>query len=297
MTEYAPDAIRWLARQLTLNLGGQLSGIVGDSAHTYGYHRGRNYVSWDDYSAVLLSDREGDGEAASALDWSLSQQGMRLFSSRLAAACDRNDRRLKYLREWYGTTSGTWVDGRIHNGEAATWVRATSDTSHLWHIHLGFFRKYANSQEAMQSVLSVISGRDELPIQDEMKEEEENMILKVAPGFAYEQSANGDVNLIDRSLIQIAGGPKNFYLTFLTDTLGPKAARVRVAVHDGVSWEIHVIDVPSSIGRIAWRGYGKTYDVKCKNIAGGTISIGRIKRNAADVDDDLPLSIMISEKE
>lgn len=158
MAEHAPEGLKYFAREM-VKLGGVLSGIVGDSAHTWGYHRGRNYVSSGDYSVQLPEDRLGNGEAASAVDWSLSTSLMKTMSTRLAQACDRGDPRVKCLREWYGTTNGTSVTGRTHSGSSDTsWSFASSDSSHLWHIHFSFLRQHNNTISVMNDILSVLRG-------------------------------------------------------------------------------------------------------------------------------------------
>ena len=45
MAEYAPAAIRGLYNLIKAGLpSAEMSGIIGDTAHTYGYHRCRNVV-------------------------------------------------------------------------------------------------------------------------------------------------------------------------------------------------------------------------------------------------------------
>lgn len=167
MTEFAPDALKWLGSRVAPDLGGVLSGIVGDKAHTRGYHRGRNYVLSTDYSRQLDEDKKGDGEAACGIDMSFTEAKMKLYTGRLKAAADRNDPRLKYVREFYGTLNGTTVYGRTHKGSGdSTWESSTSDSSHLWHAHLSILRQYANIRAVMQGILDVLMGKP-LPIVSE----------------------------------------------------------------------------------------------------------------------------------
>ena len=108
-----------------------------------------------DYSIQLPEDRAGDGDAASALDISYDQARMRLVTGRLlASAKDDNDPRLNVCREFYGTLDNKNVTGwDTHYGRPET-----SDDSHLWHVHVSFLRRYANDDDAMNAVLSVILG-------------------------------------------------------------------------------------------------------------------------------------------
>lgn len=160
MAESAPEALRWLGGRVSPDLGGALSGIVGDRAHTRGYHRGRNFVPSTDYSRQLTEDKKGDGDYACAIDMSFSASKMKLYTGRLKAATERNDPRMKYVREFYGTLNGSDVYGLIHEGSADnTWRRSTSDSSHLWHVHISILRQYSNNKAVMQGILDILMGK------------------------------------------------------------------------------------------------------------------------------------------
>lgn len=159
MGEYAPDAIRWLGEQVVAALGGEIAGIVGDPSHTYGYHRCRNVLPATDYSVLLREDKLGDGFAASALDIKLPPETMKVVTRRLMdSARDVNDPRLNCVREFYGTLDGQSVAGY----DCVYRVDATSDRSHIWHVHLSILREFAGSQAQLAHVLAVIRG-DLLP--------------------------------------------------------------------------------------------------------------------------------------
>lgn len=153
MGEYAPDAIRAVYDALTLP-GKQLSGIIGDSAHDYGYHRGRNYVGYGDYSAVLPPDLGGDGEAACGLDVSLPPDQMSAATQRLLNAVSSGDGRTAAVREFYGTVDGYNVVG----WDQAYACPATSDSSHLWHIHISVYRQWANDHAVLLPIADVMNG-------------------------------------------------------------------------------------------------------------------------------------------
>lgn len=160
MAEIAPANLRWMGTRISPDLGGVLSGIIGDRAHTSGYHRGWKYVPTSDYSRQLAEDKNANGEWACGIDMSFSADKMKLYTGRLKAAADRNDPRLKYVREFYGTLNGTTVYGRTHRGSAdTTWESATSDKSHLWHAHLSILRQYADNKAVLQGILDVLMGK------------------------------------------------------------------------------------------------------------------------------------------
>jgi hypothetical protein len=162
MTEYAPAAIKALFDQVKSVIPQALmGGIVGDSAHTYGYHRGRNYVSSSDYSVQYSEDKKGDGEAACALDISWSGGSwQKTCSQRLMNA--KNDARMNACREFYGSTNGTSVCGYDYKGN----YNVTSDDSHLWHIHLSILRQYCNDKAAMLKIADVITASGSAPPPD-----------------------------------------------------------------------------------------------------------------------------------
>jgi hypothetical protein len=163
MGEYAPQDMLWLGNQIVKAVpGAKLSGIIGDRAHVYGYHRARSVLPGDDYSVVLEADQAGDADAAAALDISLPPAGMKQMTARLMAVCkDKSDPRRKYIREFFGTLDGHTVTGWDNPSHSP----ATSDDSHLWHIHLSFYRRHVNNRTAMEAVLSIFTntGDDDMP--------------------------------------------------------------------------------------------------------------------------------------
>jgi hypothetical protein len=167
MTEHAPDAIRQLANQVIRAVpGAVLSGIVGDASHTYGYHRSRNWIlasgqdGSGDYSVQLAQDKKGDGDAAAALDVSLPPDMMKAVTHRLIKAMRDNDGRVGAVREVFGTVDGKHVTGwDRHNPDRPqddSWT--SSDDSHLWHVHLSFYRELATDAESLAPVAEVCGG-------------------------------------------------------------------------------------------------------------------------------------------
>lgn len=167
MAEYAPDALKWLSEEIIKAVpSAELSGIVGDPSHKYGYHRCRNVLASDDYSVQVDEDKAGDGDAAAALDMKYNAEWMKKITKRLLdSAKDQNDPRLNYMREFFGTLNGSTVTGwDTYFGEPAT-----SDDSHLWHVHISVLRKYCTSKKYMAHILSVIKGEDDMDLSDKVK--------------------------------------------------------------------------------------------------------------------------------
>lgn len=155
--EYAPDAIKWLATEITKKIpSAKLSGIIGDQDHHYGYHRARSRLPSGDYSVQLADDKRGPADAASALDISLNVEWQREISRRLLAAAKNRDERLYALREFFGSIDGKTVIG----WDLVKHVAASSDDSHLWHVHFSILRRYADDAKALASILEVVVGDD-----------------------------------------------------------------------------------------------------------------------------------------
>lgn len=161
--EYAPQAILELFHATAAACHGmtlELGGVLGDQAHTYGYHRARAVLPDDDYSVLLRRDQHGDQWAASALDITpagpSAPAAMRQLTARVLLGVQSGDRRLyRAVREVYGTLDGRKVwgwDMRFHHA-------ATSDASHLWHLHLSFYRVHATNAELLLPVAEVLAGR------------------------------------------------------------------------------------------------------------------------------------------
>ena len=154
MTEYAPSAIQNMFNRIKAGIPDAImAGIIGDAAHTYGYHRGRNYCGSGDYSCQQPPDLKGDGEAASAIDISWGKASSQYtVSQRLMNAA--NDSRMNPIRSFFGSTDGYTVCGWDYYGN----YPVASDDSHLWHIHISVLREHANNTSALAAVADVITG-------------------------------------------------------------------------------------------------------------------------------------------
>lgn len=137
----------------------ELSGIY---AAKPGYHNYRNALPSSDYSVKLVLDKQGPGDMAAAIDLTFpdAQSGrydtiIRYADRLLDSGRDPDDPRGNYLREFYGQAdSDTGVEG----WDFQFLVTVTSDSSHLWHLHLSFLRAYLNDPEAFRAVLSILKG-------------------------------------------------------------------------------------------------------------------------------------------
>jgi len=153
-------AMWWLWEELhTLEPTSQLGGIY---ANKPGYHNTRNANSTLNYSVVDAEDRGGPGDKAAAIDWTFpeaqtsSYDRIMKYSGRLLnSGIDLDDPRMNGWREFYGQADkDTHVEGWDYR-----YVRAaSSDPSHLWHIHLSEDRDKVESYDNKKNLLSVLRG-------------------------------------------------------------------------------------------------------------------------------------------
>lgn len=158
--EYAPPNLVTLGSQVrsAFGLAANAIGIKGDDSHDYGYHRSRRWINeagqgGGDYSNQLVLDTSGgDSNWLAALDVSLDPARMKQTTGRLINAMKAKDPRVAQVREVFGTLDGVSVAG----WDAATGKPTSADSSHLWHLHISFYRSRANYDHS--GVLQVLTG-------------------------------------------------------------------------------------------------------------------------------------------
>lgn len=171
-------------RYLWVNVERAIPGVRlgGIYANKPGYHNSRIANRPSNYSVQLLADKQGPGHLASAIDLTLSTEEMKKRTGYLRrAALDPKDNRTSYIREFIGTLNGSDVYCLIASGPGTAFrFDGSRDDSHLWHIHISFYRLYCNDYEAMDAVLSVLIGETyEAWIQRTRKEPINMFFLKV----------------------------------------------------------------------------------------------------------------------
>lgn len=154
------DELWWFWVQIDLLITGvKLGGIY---ANKKGYHNtvNANKVNWPkDYSIRVPLDLKGLFDKARAIDLTMSDANMVLYTGRLVAAVKANDPRLFGIREFIGTTDTNNVVCYIKDDEDGPWrFDGGRDSSHLWHIHISIFTYYVNNMLAMSGLLSVMAG-------------------------------------------------------------------------------------------------------------------------------------------
>jgi len=159
LQETIPDSLAKLRTDLLakFNLPQDAIGIRGDSAHLRGYHRSRDFVLSSPlctdrgYSVTSEVNKGGDGRWISAMDISLPTPLLMTVCGRLNVAVLSGH--IEKIVEWFGNLNG---DTRVDGYDNIANTVATSDASHLWHLHLSFARSRAGEDHA--DVFNILTG-------------------------------------------------------------------------------------------------------------------------------------------
>lgn len=153
----------WFMEQLLAMEKGTANG--GIFANKSGYHntRANNNKSWPgNYSVVDPVDKKGPSDKAAAYDWTFrdAQAGryetINKYTNRLLkSAKDMDDPRLNGWREFYGQAD---KDRQVEGWDTRYLRSATSDPSHLWHIHFSEDRDKVDDYDNKRAMLSVLRG-------------------------------------------------------------------------------------------------------------------------------------------
>ena len=126
----------------------------GVTVYKKGYHGPRNWMRTnypDNYSIQLDIDQLGPGDEGSAFDWTFDDARLRsdfrtiaVFTRRLIEAGRNHDPRTYPLREVFGNAD---LDREVEGWSFYRDREATSEDSHLWHIHFSVWRTYINDEQ------------------------------------------------------------------------------------------------------------------------------------------------------
>jgi hypothetical protein len=137
-------------------LGPNAVGAAGDNNHLSGRHRSyawcRNSRFCGDrgYGTSDARDQGGDRNWYRAADVGITGQALFDASRRMDALVRSG--RAPGIAEWFGTFDGVRVVGWFQGNPS------TSDSSHLFHLHVGFWNSSANDQVLMRLVYATIAG-------------------------------------------------------------------------------------------------------------------------------------------
>lgn len=133
----------------------------GIYANKPGFHNTRNQNSSGNYSCQGVRNQRGPGDKAAAYDitYTDAQSGnygtIADHSTRLYNAGKNNDPRMKGWYEFFGNID--W-DTAVEGWNYARAQAASSDSSHLWHIHLSELREMLNCWVNKDAAWSVMVG-------------------------------------------------------------------------------------------------------------------------------------------
>lgn len=161
-SNYYTEQSRWFMEQLLLLEPASQNG--GIFANKPGYHNTitNNQKNWPgNYSIIDAVDKTGLDKAA-AYDWTFTSaqkadyERIAYYTNLLLkSAKDQDDPRLNGWREFYGQAD---KDTAIEGWDTRYGVPATSDLSHLWHIHMSEQRNLVDSLDNKIAMLSVLKG-------------------------------------------------------------------------------------------------------------------------------------------
>lgn len=131
-------------------------GIRGNTAHTTGRHRSLEFCKYSPYSTNHnygtqdKRDTDGNHRHIRAVDLALGASNMSKVSHRLDDAVRAGDAPM--VAEWFGTFNGEdvvgWYEGHPED----------SDDSHLTHVHVGVWTKYADDRDALNELYAIMTG-------------------------------------------------------------------------------------------------------------------------------------------
>lgn len=211
---------RFVAALLTLSPGSKNGGTYADKP---GYHNTRSGNSSLNYSVVDAEDLGGPADMCAAVDWTFpdAQAGdYRLINHYTQllwnSAVDPIDPRLNNMREFYGNTD----TDRVVEGYDTRHLRpVTSDTSHLWHIHMSFDRDSVEFDSTYDMVLSVLRG---VSLEEWRKEGSYDMTWSTAENELMQAMA-GRIEALTKGFEVVQYGPTKgeaVYLVQIVRALG-----------------------------------------------------------------------------
>lgn len=201
--EIEPPALQALKAGIKRWRPGAGVGIKGDNNHLNGYHRSRRWIStsiWCTNRTYSVSRTSGDrsgGDAnwCTAMDiWGIAQSDLHAMCKRLDAAVRAG--RLEKITEWYGNFGG---DTRVDGWDNIADRLASSDSSHLFHLHMSFDRGRADEDHS--DVLAVLIGEIDVNASDvqqiwqnDMARNGRNMADNLGETWAGVQQANAKLD-------------------------------------------------------------------------------------------------------
>jgi hypothetical protein len=236
-------------------------GMRGDTNHLRGYHRSAAWVHNSDFctsrsysvSETTGNRSPGDVNWVCAIDiGGLSQDDLMAMCQRVDAAIRSG--RFEKITEWYGNING---DQRVDGYDNIRNILATSDSSHLVHLHLSFDRKRVSEDHS--DVFAMLTGADMLEekfTSGTHKGQTVEQVLSAMADNAYLAALRGDyvankLNLDAR--ITAITGALTAIQTALTglgiDLTSEQLTAITTAAHDGAASALDGVTVTARIDK------------------------------------------------
>lgn len=159
--EVETPELRWLGDQLCAALGVARNafGTKGDNNHRNGGHRSQEWIQSSRYCTnrtytTVFGLSADQMRHIAAFDITPRTRAQMLTISRnLDRACRAG--LLEEVVEWYGNTND---DQRVDGWNNIRNAVASSDSSHLWHVHITFDRRVLRNRSVMERTLNALLG-------------------------------------------------------------------------------------------------------------------------------------------
>ncbi|MFB6392644.1 hypothetical protein [Polymorphospora lycopeni] len=159
--EIVTPAVRWLGDALCAHFKRPrtAAGTKGDNLHLSGSHRSQEWLLKSRFATNRRYTVEDDLNDEQ-LRWIAGFDFTPASKAEMLTICQRLDKAVRAglveeIAAWYGNLDG---DQRVDGYDNVRNVAATSDSSHLWHLHITFKRRYAGDMAVMRKVFAILTG-------------------------------------------------------------------------------------------------------------------------------------------
>jgi hypothetical protein len=163
--EYTTAAMKEFTRTMTVAFAGTQVWTKGDNSpgHMRGAHRSRRWIKTSQhctnrtYTVTAPDDLLGDQNAIAGADWAAPRAVLIPACQRLDAAVRAGQ--FEEISEWYGNLGGDHV---VDGWDNVRDRPASSDPSHLDHLHITVKRRYTNDFGLWRRIATVLIGVEDM---------------------------------------------------------------------------------------------------------------------------------------
>ncbi len=221
-------------------------GMRGDTQHLAGYHRSAAWVHNSDFCtnhSYSVSETAGN-RIPGDVDWVCAIDIGGMPQADLLAMCQRVDKAVRSgqfekITEWYGNING---DQRVDGYDNIRNVLATSDSSHLVHLHLSFDRKRVSEDHS--DVFAMLTGA-EMELDDPVGPGRTVRQILASLDARVPTNVVARFNAIDGALTAIKATLAGLGVSLTPEQL----AAITTAAHDGAISALDGVTVTSRIDK------------------------------------------------